>query len=124
MGEFSDGRRVVGSEGENQAREFLCVKGYRWICSNFRTRWGEIDLIMRDGPTLVFVEVRRRRNVQFGLPEESVNRKKMRHLTLAAMVFIQRNRAHNCRARFDVVTLDEQGLRHYPDAFMTEGNAL
>ena len=52
--------RLLGESGEKKAEEFLRQKGFRWLASNWRTKWGEIDLVMKDGPTLIFVEVKTR----------------------------------------------------------------
>ena len=65
-------RRADGFSAERLAEQFLRSKGFRPITANFLTRVGEIDLIMEDGPTLVFIEVKRRRNDAYGEPEESV----------------------------------------------------
>ena len=59
-------RRADGLSAERLAEKFLRDKGFRFITANFLTRVGEIDLIMQDGPTLVFIEVKRRRNDAYG----------------------------------------------------------
>jgi putative endonuclease len=78
----------IGRIGEELARTHLEAKGYRIVATNFRCRWGEIDLIARDGREWVFVEVRTRRSGTYGGPEESITESKARHLILAAQDFL------------------------------------
>ena len=77
----------IGVIGEELARQHLEAEGYRVVASNYRCRWGEIDLIARDGLEWVFVEVRTRRSGTYGAPEESLTTTKARHITLAAQDF-------------------------------------
>ena len=98
---------AIGKAAEDRALEFLRGAGLRVVARNFRCREGEIDLIMRDGKALVFVEVRHRRNARHGAAVESVTVHKQRKLLRAAAVFIARNPAcGNQPMRFDLVTLD------------------
>jgi putative endonuclease len=84
--------RRIGGIGEELARHHLAAKGYRVVATNYRCRWGEIDLIARDGPAWVFVEVRTRRSGAYGSPEESLTRAKAQHITLAAQHFLAQRR--------------------------------
>src|SRR6185437_3918670 len=77
--------RWLGDRGERAAARYLRSKGLRIITRGYRTRLGEIDLIARDGDTLVFVEVKSRRR---GVPAEAVTLAKQRRLTLAALQFL------------------------------------
>jgi len=79
----------LGKWGEETAASFLLKKGYQLIDKNWRTREGEIDLVMRDGSTLVFVEVKTRSNKNFGYPEEALSEKKLEHLVSAGEQFLQ-----------------------------------
>lgn len=110
-------RRQYGNEGEDLARGYLENKGYRWICSNFSTRWGEIDLIMSHRQTLVFIEVKRRSGDEYGHPEEAVTFTKKQHLVRAAYVYMQSMPDENLMMRFDVVSIGPTGVRHYLNAF-------
>lgn len=83
--------RRIGEIGEELARHHLEAKGYRVVTANYRCRWGEVDLIARDGLEWVFVEVRTRRSDAYGGPEESLTRSKARHLVLAAQDFLSRH---------------------------------
>ncbi len=80
--------RKIGAIGEELARHHLEAKRYRIWASNYRCRWGEIDLIARDGQEWVFVEVRTRRSGAYGGPEESLTETKARRLILAAQDFL------------------------------------
>ncbi len=78
------GTRGLGSTGERLALEHLLSTGYELVERNWRSSLGEIDLIMRDGPTAVFVEVRTRRGEGLGSPEESVTQMKQARLVALA----------------------------------------
>lgn len=80
--------RRIGAIGEELARHHLEARGYRVVATNYRCRWGEIDLIARDGREWVFVEVRTRRSDAYGLPEESLTEAKAHRLILAAQDFL------------------------------------
>lgn len=77
---------ATGKLGEEIARQYLEKKGYKIIEQNYRTKFGEIDLLARTGSDLVLVEVRTKRGEMFGTPEESINKKKLRKLWLNARV--------------------------------------
>jgi len=72
--------KILGKIGEEIATQFLQQKGYQIIERNFQKRYAEIDIVARDGNTLVFVEVKTRIGKQFGLPEEAITPWKMRRL--------------------------------------------
>jgi len=110
-------RRADGLGAERLAEEFLRGKGFRPVTANFLTRVGEIDLIMEDGETLVFIEVKRRRNDAYGEPEESVTPAKCRKIVRSALVYLHRFRAFERPLRFDVVIVEPEGIRHIPNAF-------
>jgi putative endonuclease len=94
-----------GAAAEGLAASFLVARGLVIIQRNYRCRGGEIDLIARDGETLVFVEVRLRRNRAFGTAAESITAAKRRRLRLAARHYLARlGREPPCR--FDAVLLD------------------
>ncbi|MEO8345928.1 MAG: YraN family protein [Betaproteobacteria bacterium] len=106
--ESSDGKPAhlaAGARAEGLAAEFLTSRGLTIIARNFRTRRGEIDLIARDGMTLVFVEVRLRRNKSYGGAGASITAAKSKRLVAAASVYLARlGREPPCR--FDAVLLD------------------
>ena len=80
--------RRIGEIGEELARHHLEAKGYRVVATNYRCRWGEVDLIAKDGLEWVFVEVRTRRSGTYGVPEESLTETKKQHLALAAQDYL------------------------------------
>ncbi|MEI2431303.1 MULTISPECIES: YraN family protein [Lysobacter] len=98
------GTRGRGAAVEAAARDHLLGYGLRPLASNAGFRVGELDLVMLDGDTVVFVEVRYRRDDRYGGGAVSVDARKRRKLVLAALAFLQRHRALADRAcRFDVV---------------------
>lgn len=82
----------IGWVGERLARGHLEAKGYRIVASNYHCRWGEVDLVARDGAVWAFVEVRTRRSDAYGNPEESITPGKARRLTLTARHFLASNK--------------------------------
>ena len=94
--------RGLGNRGEREAARFLRKRGYRILVRGYRTRRGEIDLIARDGDTLVFVEVKTRRT---GQPAEAVTPEKQRRLALAGLEFVKKYGLRGQRARFDVIAI-------------------
>ncbi len=101
---------AIGARHEQQALEYLKNSGLTLIEKNFRTRLGELDLIMRDGKTLVFIEVRYRKNTQFGGPIESVSYQKQQRLLRAAHIYLsQRQQFQNLAYRFDIVGITGTG---------------
>lgn len=99
--------QVAGGEAEEAASRFLARRGLEVIARNYRTRQGEIDLVARDGATLVFVEVRMRAasGARYGGAAGSVDFRKRRRIEAAARHFLARL-AREPACRFDVVTLD------------------
>jgi putative endonuclease len=94
--------RLLGDRGEREAARYLRRQGFRILVRGYRTPRGEVDLIARDGNTLVFVEVKTRRQ---GEPAEAVTHEKQRRLTLAALQFLKRHHLFEQRSRFDVVAI-------------------
>lgn len=92
----------LGKKAENLAYNFLSKQGLILLERNFRLRLGEIDLIMRDGETIVFVEVKYRSSRAFGGPLEAVTFRKQQKIKLAAQTYLQRF-ASPPLVRFDVV---------------------
>jgi len=113
-----------GSWAENKAKEFLRNKGYELLTRNFRINHGEVDLIMRDEDTLVFVEVKATRSIE-SEPHMKVNHDKRRRIITAARSFIARHKFYDMPARFDIITvkLDSEHqlcIQHEADAFQSK----
>lgn len=103
---------------------WLTLHGYRPICRNFTVKGGEIDLVMKKGKFLVFVEVKARRKDSLVSPLEAVNRQKEKHLRFAATRFLQtcKKKYRDLQPRFDVVcvTIGNIGFKvteHIENAF-------
>jgi putative endonuclease len=109
----SEQRRTVGKAGEEAAVQYLLRQGYSILQRNYRCRFGEIDLIARDGGTLAFIEVKTRRSQRFGPAASAVTFEKQHHLIKASQMYMtQMKRAYEL-CRFDVVAveMDAHGLR-------------
>lgn len=118
-------RRGRGASAEAAAREYLLRAGLREVAANARYRFGELDLVMRDGATLVFVEVRYRSHARFGGGAASVDAGKRRKLVRAALAFLAAHREYaDAACRFDVVEADgapgAPRLRWLRDAFRSD----
>lgn len=114
-----------GTRAEQLARQYLEQHGLHFRQANFRCRRGEIDLIMQDGDTLVFVEVRYRRNSRYGSAAETVDRHKQRKLVTTALFYLQGNpRLARLTSRFDVIAISgDSGSPHidwHPDAIQIQ----
>lgn len=111
----------LGDRGENIAARELRNKGYKIIVRNFRCDMGEIDIIARDGTTLVFVEVKTRTE-DVPTPEEQVNSPKQHQITKAAKFYLTRYGVPQPPARFDVIAIvwppgRQPQIRHLENAF-------
>jgi putative endonuclease len=116
-----------GKKAEEMAAAFLRLKGYRVLEKNFRIPQGEIDLIVRKGERLVFVEVKSRRGQAQGAPLEAVSPRKVKRLSAAAALYLAQHPMASTSCRFDVVTLGPDRswlgflkIRHFENAFSVE----
>jgi TIGR00252 family protein len=107
----------LGVEGEKAALEYLLKKRYKLIVSRFRYGRGEIDLIMRDGKTLVFVEVKYRKDGATGDGLQAVTKQKQQRLRSAAEGYAMQNSLLNAKMRFDVIEIAAMGIIHIENAF-------
>ena len=98
-------RISAGRRGEELAADCLARVGYTILARNWRCPLGELDIVARDGETLVFVEVRTRRSARFGSPEESVGFSKRQKLSRLAAFYLHRHGLFDVPARFDVVAV-------------------
>lgn len=100
-------KQQLGKCAEKDACRFLEAKGFQLLLENYRCRFGEIDLIMKDQEDIVFVEVRSRSSIEYGTALESITRSKMNKLIKTATYFLQtKNWLYKVVSRFDVVTID------------------
>ena len=96
----------IGDRAERQAEAFLLQHGLSTLERNYRSKVGEVDLIMKHRKSLVFVEVRYRKNTHFGSGSDTVDNRKQHKLILAAQYYLQQHRLTDAIAcRFDVVSI-------------------
>ena len=118
---------TLGQRGENAAAHFLCQSGYKIVARGYRDKLGELDLIVLDGRTVVFVEVKTRTNHDAGHPAESITHDKQRRLTRLALLYLKRHRLLDQSARFDVIAVTwpehaaQPEIEHYRNAFPAVG---
>lgn len=115
-------RKELGRRGEEAAAAYLERVGMRVEEANWRTASGEVDLVAWDGPDLVLVEVKTRRSLKMGTPEEAVSVTKQRRLARLARAYLAERGASPRLVRFDVVSIrvlgaDRALLRHHRNAF-------
>lgn len=113
-------KKALGNKGEEIAARYLRKKGYKILKRNYAVPTGEIDIVARDGGTLVFVEVKARTDDRFGQPAEAVGTRKQRRMRSAALHYLAGLRKQP-PARFDVVSVRLDGggeeVEHIMDAF-------
>lgn len=114
--------RLFGNDGERLAARYLRQQGLKILARQWNGRLGEIDLVARDGRTIVFVEVKTRRSTVGGRPEEAVDFAKQRQLTRAGYEWIKRYGREGWSYRFDVVAIvmpenAEPQIKHIRHAF-------
>lgn len=109
-----------GKAGEERAEKALKKLGYRILERNFRTRFGEIDIVAEEKGCLVFVEVKKRNTSTFGDSFDAVNKRKRQHLIKSALFYMKHHDSCNRKVRFDVVGIDGDGVRIIKNAFMSE----
>ncbi len=105
----------LGKWGEGVAVRFLQEKGYVLVATNHRCRWGEVDIVAQEGDDLVFVEVRTRRSVLYGTPEESIAAAKARKLVATAQEFLQAHDQVHAGWRIDLIAIRLDGDRRVQD---------
>ncbi len=114
-------KKRVGHLAEQRACEFLQARGLKLVVQNFRTAYGEIDLIMRDEDEIVFVEVRSRANDDYGTAIESINRNKQQKILKTSLFFLQqRNWLNKVNCRFDVIGVSHDEVEWIQDAFTAD----
>jgi putative endonuclease len=119
----SAARSELGLQGERLAEALLKQRGLKTLARRFSTPVGELDLVMREAETIVFVEVKTQRDRAFKDPQEQVTLAKQRKLVKAAQWFINRKRWTDKPCRFDIVAVvlaegTEPEIEHFPDAFL------
>lgn len=111
-----------GDEGEDIAVEFLLKKGFEIIERNYRFEKGEIDIIAKDKNEIVFIEVKTRKSLEFGLPEFSITNGKIKQLKRIASAYLWEKEIYETDCRFDVVAIlmldsSHPEINHLENAF-------
>ncbi len=120
-------RKTLGQRGEDAAARYLRRRGYKILARGDRSGPGELDLVMLDHGTIVFIEVKTRKSQDVGRPEEAVDQQKQRRLTRLAVTFLKRHQLLDRPARFDVVAViwpdDRRSptIEHIKNAFEAVG---
>jgi len=106
-----------GKESEAEAAVYLAARGLEIVERRFWTRWGEIDLIARDGEDWVFVEVKARHKKHSITALDAITPAKQRKLTMAALMYMKQRNLQDQNMRFDVVVLEAGAINWIRDAF-------
>jgi putative endonuclease len=120
-------QKSLGQRGEDAAARFLKRLGYRILVRGLDSPLGELDIIAVDGRTIVFVEVKTRRNTDAGHPSEAIDPRKQQRMTQAALAYLKSKRLLQHAARFDVVAITwpddarRPVIEHYKNAFSPLG---
>lgn len=105
-------RNMLGKTGENLAVKYLKKKGYTILETNYRNPLGEIDIIAKEKGTIVFVEVKTRKNNRFANPKEAVTLKKQKTIARVAQIWLKQKKKIEANARFDVVAILTDQNKH------------
>ena len=109
--------RAKGRAGESMAEEYLAVRGYNILEKNYRNRFGEIDIIAKDGNTFVFIEVKTRNTSLHGLPADAVDIRKQGRIGRVALYYITVKKIGDHPCRFDVLSISDDRVELIKDAF-------
>jgi putative endonuclease len=110
-------RRARGIAGEEVAAAWYTSQGYEVVARNWRCRTGELDLIVRKGPTFCFVEVKSRATTAFGAPQEAVTHEKRQRIRHLAARWIEDSKVRPVEIRFDVAAVLDDQLEVIEGAF-------
>ncbi len=103
-------RLDLGKEGEDLALKKVEGLGYKCVARNYRCALGELDLVARDGETLVFIEIKTRKGKSLDYAKEAVHARKQRQMSKVALAYMKKNGCEDAKARFDVVVIHQKGL--------------
>lgn len=108
---MTEKRITLGKQGEEFATGFLIKKGYKIKERNYKSTLGEIDIIALSGETIVFIEVKTRSSLKFGLPFEAVTKKKQHQISKTALHYMSKMKISETAARFDIVSVISKGQK-------------
>lgn len=106
----------IGNKGEKIAKQYLKLRFYKILETNYRRKTGEIDIIAKKSGYIIFVEVKYRNNTNKGLPREAVTAFKQGQIKRTAEMYIMENKL-NCDMRFDVIEILGKKIEHIKNAF-------
>ena len=113
--------QIFGRKGENIAALFLQKHGYKIVERNFKCKQGEIDIIAKQKNQYIFIEVKTRKSLKYGMPSESVNKTKQNHIKKVAQYYICTNKISNFIIRFDIIEIylknGKYQINHLKQAF-------
>ena len=116
-------KRTMGAEGEEKAVNYLKQQGCEILITNYTCKIGEIDIIIKHADTVVFVEVKSRKDDQRGRPYEAVNYPKQKKIIKCAMLYAQQKHLYDRPMRFDVIEILGEEIFWFKNAFGVEGNS-
>ena len=96
-------KKDLGKKGEEIAKKYLIKSGYKIIERNFRTKYGEIDLICEKDNSIIFIEVRTKSNLDFVSPEESISSKKIDHIKNSSLDYLSKNKKKYKDIKFEFI---------------------
>ena len=102
------------------AEQYLKRKGYKILCKNFRTPFGEIDIVAKNKEMIVFVEVKLRKTGKYGAPEYAITYYKKMHIIKSAFFYLKKYNNFDKPYRFDVITISSSNIAHYENAFESD----
>ncbi|MEG0509624.1 MAG: YraN family protein [Eubacterium sp.] len=116
---------VKGRAGEALAAHYLCTKGHRLLSRNYKKKTGEIDLITKQGDTVVFTEVKLRRTLKFGSPAQAVDYRKQQRIIKTALWYLQEKNLFDYNVRFDIIEIlgdpsADVKVNHIENAFLMQ----
>ena len=109
--------KIKGNLGEINAQEYVKKLGYKIIETNFKTKFGEVDIIAQDKNYIVFIEVKYRTSLKYGRPSEAVNGYKQNKIKLVAQFYIQKYNLIKQFYRFDVLEIWNNDINYIINAF-------
>lgn len=109
--------KIKGDVGEKLAQEYVNRLGYTIIATNFKTKFGEVDIIAKDKEVVVFIEVKYRYSLKYGRPSEAVTPFKQNKIRSVAEFYIQKYNLYNSYIRFDVLEIVGSDINYIFNAF-------
>lgn len=109
--------RILGLKGEVLAKEFLIKNKYKILETNYVNELGEIDIIAKQKDVIVFVEVKTRESLRFGMPREAVTVYKQQKIRKVALLYLKINHKTNAKVRFDCIDILDEKITHLQNCF-------